>query len=259
MTVTFLGICANQTATHEGVSFILDCGTTSILVDAGPGVVRQIQRAGRHCTDIAHVLVTHTHGDHTLGFPYFVWNHFYEGLEGRTGPKVIHLYAFSNVLNGLRQMLEFCYDTSKYPFVVEYHSIAQEAAAEISIGDVVVKTIPVDHTTPNFGLRFDWHGKSLGYSSDTIYHEGFTRLAAGVDLLVHEGFTTKDQIVLSRKVKHATAQDAGRCARETGAKALALVHLFPACLSKIEVLLEEARQECSCEVFVPSELSSREL
>src|SRR2546423_535947 len=105
MQVTFLGICANQTASHEGVAFIVDCGATSILVDTGPGVVRQLLRAGRHCTEIAHVLVTHAHGDHSLGFPYFIWNHFYEGLEGSKGPEHIHVYGLPHVLTGLQAML----------------------------------------------------------------------------------------------------------------------------------------------------------
>ena len=50
MKVTFLGHCANQTATNEAVAFIVDCGETSILIETGPGIVRQLLRAGRHCT-----------------------------------------------------------------------------------------------------------------------------------------------------------------------------------------------------------------
>jgi len=257
MKVTFLGICANQTASYEAVSLIVDSGPISILIDAGPGVVRQLQRAGRRCTEIAHVFITHSHGDHTLGFPYFVWNHFYEGLEGIKGPEKIHVYAFPRVNEGLDRMLSFCYDITPYPFEVEYHALSEGGLDRVEIGETTVQTIPVDHTTPNYGLRVTHEGRSIAYSSDTIYHEGFAKLANGVDLLIHEAFVTKAQIALSRKVKHATAEDAGRCSTNCGAGALALVHLFPPHLEAPEVLIDEAKAASSCEVFLPEELMVR--
>jgi len=254
MRVTFLGMCANQTATHEAVSFIVDAGDYSILIDAGPGVVRQILRARRFCTEIAHVLVTHIHGDHSLGFPYFVWNHFYEGMAGRKGPDTIHVYAFASVICGLNAMLDACYGSGKYPFSVTYHEVPQENAGEFEIGDISVRTVPVDHTVPNFGFRMDYIDRSLAYSSDTIYSDAFTELAHGVDLMIHEAFITKEQIDFSRKVKHATAADAGNAAREATAGELALVHVYPPYLERIQELIDEARAQFSGEVYVPSEL-----
>jgi len=256
MKVTFLGQCANQTDTHDPVSFIVDCGSNVVLVETGPGIVRQILRAGRFCTDIAHVVVTHCHGDHTLGFPYFVWNHFYEGLEGRCGPDSIHVYGLPSVLHGLKNMLEFCYITSKYPFAVEYHPMLEDGPNELQIDGIGLSATLVDHTTPNMGLRIDYEGRSLAYSSDTIYSPDFRDLAANVDLMIHEGFVTEDNFDLSRKVKHGTSADAGRCAREAVAKQLALVHLFPPMLGKIPALVAEAEKDFTGKVFVPDDFET---
>ncbi len=258
MKITFLGICANQTATYEGVSFIVDTDV-SILVDAGPGVVRQILRAGRLCTGIAHVIITHSHGDHTLGFPYFIWNHFYEGLSGQKGPEIIHVYTTSSLIPGLKNMLDFCYEVGKYPFKVEYHTIPTDKKGRLNIAGTLLQTIPVNHTVQNFGIRIDWDSKCVAYSSDTIYHKPFVELASKCDLLIHEGFVTEELVELSRKVKHGTAKDAGKTATETHASQLALVHLFPPFLKRKKDLVAEAKKEFKGKVFVPDELTVVEI
>lgn len=253
MRITVLGICANQNATHEGVSFIVDTDEC-ILVDAGPGVVKQILRAKRMCTEIAHVIITHSHGDHTLGFPYFIWNHFYEGLSGHKGPEIIHVYTLQSLIDGLKNMLDFCYGAGKYPFKVQYHDVPIDKEGQFTIGNTSLQTVSVNHTVPNFGICIKWNNKCLAYSSDTIYHKPFVDLSSKCDLLIHEGFVTEELLELSRKVKHGTARDAGRAATESNAKQLALVHIFPPFLQRKEDLIAEAKKEFKGNVFIPNEL-----
>ena len=71
--VVVLGNCANQTSEYETTNFILDFGCPRILFDAGPGAVKQMLCAGFAAGDIDMVVLTHSHGDHTLGFPYFAF------------------------------------------------------------------------------------------------------------------------------------------------------------------------------------------
>jgi ribonuclease Z len=254
MKVTILGNCANQTATNEGVAFIVDADEP-ILVDAGPGVVRQILRAGRSCTDIAHVFVTHVHGDHTLGFPYFLWNHFYEGLAGKKGPSIIRVYGLEETLRGLGEMTSYCYVPQAWPFQVEYHPVTGRSAA-LAVGGASVEIVEVEHTVPTIGLVFTSGGRKLAYSCDTIYSEAFVKRAKGADLMIHEGFATEELYELSQKVKHGTAADAGRAAKEAGATRLGLVHVFPPFLGRQAELVAEAKSHFSGEVFVEDELDT---
>lgn len=253
MKAIFLGICANQTATNEGVSILIETDQ-KILIDAGPGVVRQILRTGRKCTDISHVFITHCHGDHTLGFPYFIWNHFYESLAGVKGPTEINVYTFSSLIDGLLNMLKFCYIIDNYPFKVVFHKVSETEISEFKIGETTVRTLPVNHTTLNFGLRFDWNNKAISYSSDTIYSDEFTALAKNSDLLIHEAFATESLYELSRKVKHSISKDAGMCATNSQSKELALVHYFPPFQEKLNDIVDETKKYFNGKVFYPAEL-----
>jgi ribonuclease Z len=92
---------------------------------------------------------------------------------------------------------------------------------------------PVQHLVPTLGLRVEVKGSNqvLAYSADTEPCEQFIRLAAGADLLVHEA--------TGATMGHSSAAQAGRVAREAGARRLLLIHYDPASASP-EALAAEA-------------------
>lgn len=259
MKIVILGTCANQTANREGVSFILSHKGQNILVDTGPGVVRQIYRSGYFCTDIQNIIVTHSHGDHTLGYPYVIFGHFYDRLEGKKGPTKINIYGTEEICKGLDAMLHFCYIPEKYPFSIEYIYLPDDIIYKFNIGSFHVTSAPVNHTTPTLGLRFEIEGKTLAYSSDTLACGNVVELAKNANLLIHEGFVTCEKEELALKVKHATARMAGETAVQANAKSLALVHLFPPFVGRELDLIDEAKNFFKGKIWVPEELSEIEL
>ena len=79
------------------------------------------------------------------------------------------------------------------------------------------------HSVPSYALRLDWNsGQSMVYSADTGPEPAIGRLAAGVDLLVHETFylVAHDDDLPS----HSAADQVGQLAAQAGVQALALVH-----------------------------------
>jgi ribonuclease Z len=253
MRVQILGSCGNQTATREAVCFIVETTEQTVLVEAGPGVTRQVYRSGRNCSDISTVLVTHIHGDHSCGFPYVIWSNFYDRLEGAKGAEIINVAGLSSVTEGLDKMLRTCYDPDTFPFKIKYSNLSHSGRDVVQLGELKITSVPVIHTTPNIGLRFDYQGMSMCYSSDTLYCEEFVDLARGCDLMIHEAFVDGSKLELSKKTKHATAKEAGRAAREANVHRLALFHLFPPFIGREQILIDEAKREFDGDVFVPNE------
>lgn len=255
LSLTFLGMCANQTATNEATNLLLTSEDTRVVIDAGPGVVRQIYRSGIRCADIDAIIITHCHADHSGGFSYLTWSNFYDRLGGAKGADTLHIYAMPDVLAGLEANLRFAYNPAVFPFAIEWHPLSPSSISDFAIGPMDFRSVPVDHAVPNIGIRCDVNGRSVSYSSDTIYSRNFVELAESTDLMVHEGFTDSALSDLATRTKHATAAEAGRAAKTAGARRLELVHLFPPLLGKADLLTAEAAEEFDGQVNVPQELS----
>lgn len=249
--IEFLGTCANQTADQEPVALVLQTGDDRVLVDTGPGIVRQIYRSGRNVCDFDTILVTHCHGDHVAGFPYFIWSYFYEAMQGLTPPDEIRVLGLPDVVAGLEATLRFCYNPDVWPFTVKFEGVEPAGRTELQLKSSTITTVPVDHSVPTIGLRLDCSDGAASYSCDTLYTAEFVDVARDSNLMVHEGFVTDDRKELSVRTRHGTAREAGRAAREADASQLAMVHFFPPYAQDLVPLLVEAREEFAGEVFIP--------
>lgn len=257
MKITVLGNCAGQTAEYETTNFVVDTGETKILFDAGPSVVSQLYRAGVRMLDIEVVVLTHSHGDHTLGFPYYAFNCFAERLEGHTGPSIIPVIALKHVFQGVIEMLAFCYPPGTFPgFTFENWEASLDSVSDFGTKDVRIKTVPVTHAVPNIGVRFETGGLSVTFSSDTVYDERLVSLARGSDMLVHEAFALSEMAGMAAQTKHSTAGEAGRAARDAGVRKLVVVHPLPRYRKMREAVIEQVRAYFDGEILFPTELET---
>lgn len=190
---------------------------STLLVDCGGDVVQRLQEAGASVQDIAGLIVTHAHPDHTSGFPLFVermwlYEHHDEipvaGIEAALD-QVQRLWdAYASITTG--------WDIP----AIDYRVVPYEKDARVWDDTTwTVRCAPVDHGIYNVGLRFEHKptGRVAAYSCDTAPCEAVVELAEGADLLVHEATGAMDG--------HSSAADAARAARDAGADRLILVHL----------------------------------
>lgn len=250
MIVTVVGACANQTAMREGVSLLVesDVHGHALLIDAGPGVVAALERAGRTASDINALLLTHSHGDHILGFTYFVWQRYYERL-GAEAPQDLHVYALQNAADLALATLKGCYSETNFPFAVHVHYLEQ--VPSFSHGALRVETCLTMHTTPSVGCAIYAGDSKVAYSSDTLPVPAFIEMARGAAILFHEGMWTEEMRTLANRAMHSTAQDAATVARESAAKQLVLLHICPKFIGREGELLREARSSFSGSISVP--------
>ncbi|HCU23886.1 MAG TPA: ribonuclease Z [Deltaproteobacteria bacterium] len=93
-------------------------------------------------------------------------------------------------------------------------------------------------------------GRRVAYCLDTRPCRGARELAEGADLVLHEATFGCDMQSDATQWGHSTAADAGRLAREAGAKRLILTHISQRYM-EAQVLLDEAQRE-----FAATELAS---
>ena len=255
-----LGNCSNQTAQYEATNFVIDTGDFKVLLDAGPGVVKQLYRAGLFATDIDLVVITHSHGDHTLGFPYFLFSNFAERFQGKRGSTCIPVIALREVYNGIMNMFAFSYPPGKYPnFEVENWEASSSEAKTFQLKSAKITTTPVTHTVPTIGLCFETSSTKIAFSCDTIYDQRIVELAKGSQVLVHEAFATSEMEGIAAQTKHSIAAEAGKAARDAGVQVLILSHILPGFMDKAHLLIDEASKYYSGKIIVPSELDKIEI
>lgn len=216
-------------------------GQRVFLVDAGPGVMRQIAAAGLPITGVTALFVTHLHSDHTLGYPDLVLTSW---VMGRRTP----LQAYGPA--GLDRMTRHLLEAWSEDIDIRIHGLERASTAGYRVhvheirpgviydsGGVRVTAIPVEHGTwpQAFGYRFDTPDRSITISGDTRPSERLARAAAGTDVLIHEVYPASRVAVEPRpggehwpeylKTFHTSDEELGALAARIGPKLLILIHV----------------------------------
>ena len=249
MIITVLGSCANQIHNREGVSILVENTTDNLLIDCGPGIVAAFGRACRKTADITNLLLTHVHGDHISGFPYFVWNRNFERLGSPQPAPNLHVYGAKDTIEYARFTLSHCYPELQFPFEIIFHEIN---AGDIFIcGKMKIQTFAAVHTVPCLACAIKEHNKTFVYSCDSLPNESLLSYGKNADLLIHEGMLLDVSEQLAKRVRHSLARDAGRCAHRLNARHLALAHIAPGLLGQEKALMSEAKEEFDGIVTIP--------
>jgi ribonuclease BN (tRNA processing enzyme) len=180
------------------------------LVDAGSGVERQLVGAHLPIGGVTATFITHLHSDHTLGYPDLI---FTSWVMRRRAPLQVYgphglqnmtdhiLAAWAEDINVRTEGLEH---ETPGGYAVNVHEIAKNVSAthettvtpaSIVVYDslgVRVIAIPVLHGIwkEAYGYRFDTPDRSVVISGDTRYCEELMNASMGVDVLVHEVYSS---------------------------------------------------------------------
>ncbi len=201
-----------------------------LLIDCGTGIIEYAQ-AGADLSDHHHfhLLITHFHWDHVLGFPFFFPIHSSEAT--------IHLYApFDEevILEHMGALFDGTYspllDMRNLPATIEIHPLGPEC---VELAGVAVSCCPTDHTDPCFAYRFERDGRTLCVVTDheTRDNDANDQLAefmTGADLLVHGAQFTEEQYLSDFEgFGHSSIERAIATGEQVGAGRLLLTHHHP--------------------------------
>ncbi len=250
--VVFLG--TGHAFSADNTSLLIEAPDFRMLVETGPTIVRQLAHVNLRPADIEQLFVSHSHGDHTLGFPMFVLGRAF------IAPTRLHVYAGANTIATLKMLWTLAYpDFDSYHAKTEWHRLSEHITAETEVcPGVTLRTTVVPHLpgVQTLAARWDFaNGPAITYATDTIPNPATIELARDCDLLVHEA---QHSAVLQpdcdpAKHFHSTAQQAGEVARQAGCPRLALVHMNPEISKYPDVLTEEACAGTDLQVTVPED------
>lgn len=118
-----------------------------ILTDCGEGTQVQIRKAGWGFKAIDLLCFTHWHADHVAGLPGFLLT---LGNHGRTEPlTVLGPPGIEAVFQGLTVIVPVL------PYEVLLMEVPTDRQFSYTVGDITVRTFPLEHWVPCLGYRFD--------------------------------------------------------------------------------------------------------
>lgn len=189
-------------------SAMIETDDTRVVIDCTPDFRQQMMR--REFRKIDGILVTHSHYDHVGGTddvrPFCVFGD-------------INIYANEKAVEGMHQMLPYCFAEHLYPGVpkLNLHTIASHQ--EVTIGNIPVFPITVMHASlPILGYRF---GNHLAYITDmkSIAPEEEQYLK-GVDTLVVNALRLSEE-----HQSHILLNEAVEFAKRVGARRTYFIHM----------------------------------
>jgi ribonuclease BN (tRNA processing enzyme) len=213
----------------------VDTGTTRFLMDCGASSLIAMKRAGISSAAIDAILISHLHGDHFGGIPFFILDA--QLISRRETPLVIA--GPPGLKQRAHEATEVFYPGAsgvERKFAVRYIEMIEEETTQV--GGLTVLPVQVIHGSgdPSYALRVECAGKIIAYSGDTEWTDALRKVAAGADLLICESYFFEKQMKNHINYRTLMAHRA-----ELGCKRLIITHLGEEILNRLgEVELEVA-------------------
>ncbi len=250
------------TKDRNHAALLARCKNYDILLDCGEGTQRQLKIMKIPPTRIKKILISHWHGDHTLGVPGLIQTlgaSNYEGVLEIYGPK-----GTKSHMNAMKKA--FLYEQR-----IEIKIIEVGTKKIFEDNDIIIKSASLDHGVPcvgysikeqdyrrinvkyvkkmgipdgpllgklQTGKSITWkgkkikpddatyvvEGKKMTYIVDTALCANCVKLAKDADVLVSESTYHSEHEEKASDYKHLTAKQAAQLANEANVKQLILTH-----------------------------------
>lgn len=258
-TVRFWGVRGSyptpgpKTVRHGGNTSCIEVQANShtLIFDAGSGIIRLgsdlLQRAAGKPLRLS-LFITHGHGDHLVGFPFFGPLFEPQTAIDCFGP-VLAGQSIEQVVTPIMSPPYFPVDIRKLPSYRTFHTItgreqivwqdgsskprieARQAQAE---DDVVRVTAQLTASHPLDGAalyRIEYAGRSIVYATDVEWGEQcdpqFLAFAEGADVLIHDAQYTSSDYRAKQGFGHSTVEMATDVACAAHVGQLILFHHEP--------------------------------
>lgn len=165
----------------------VDTGKSRFLIDCGASSLIAMKRAGIGSAAIDAILISHLHGDHFGGIPFFILDA--QLISRRQIPLVIA--GPPGLIRRVQEAMEVFYPGSsriERKFSIDFIEMAEDETTRV--GDLSVFPVRVIHGSgaPPYALKIECAGKIIAYSGDTEWTEALRTVADGADLFICESY-----------------------------------------------------------------------
>ena len=164
------------------------CEATHLLIDCGTSSLVAMKRFGVDPSLVDAILLSHLHGDHFGGLPFFIMDAQFVSRRRKplvvVGPPGLEARIFEAM-----EVLFPGSSQTQREFLIKFVELSEETA--ITVAPLVVTPYSVVHPSgaPAYALRVVCEGKIIAYSGDTEWTDALIRVAHGADLFVCECFS----------------------------------------------------------------------
>ena len=169
-----------------GDFFLIDCGASTLVA---------MRQQGLDPADVTKILVTHLHGDHFGGLPFFLLDGQY--ASKRKAPLTIA--GPPGLEERLEQAREVLFPgSSKIGPGFELRIVEIKPRSPVTLDGVTVTAFPAAHFSgaPSYSLRVEIEGKTFVYSGDTQWTDTLLEASGGADLFACECYVFDEEVPL---------------------------------------------------------------
>jgi ribonuclease BN (tRNA processing enzyme) len=156
--------------------FLLDCGATSLLA---------MKKLGFDSSLLDVIFLSHLHGDHFAGLPFFFIEYLYE----KDREKPLHVAGPVGTEAKVRGLLSLMYgkgtEAGDLPPTC-FHVLEPGRTTTIDGIEVSPFRVPHQVNEVSLGLKVSYGGKQILFSGDSAWTDSFLEHAQGVDVFLCE-------------------------------------------------------------------------
>lgn len=165
----------NQTA------YLLEAGPHLYLLDCGPSTLPALRRAGFDPADLDAVILSHLHGDHFGGLPFFFIHYLYN--QPRSRP--LEVAGPPGTEERVRGLMRLMYGEKELSFV-NFPVLEPDIVATVAGARVLGFRVPHQTDAVSLGLRVTAARRTVLFSGDSSWTDQFIIHSRGVDLFICE-------------------------------------------------------------------------
>ncbi|PIP35230.1 MAG: MBL fold metallo-hydrolase [Desulfobacterales bacterium CG07_land_8_20_14_0_80_52_14] len=201
-----------------------------LIIDAGTGIRKLGNSLIQENRFEYHLIFTHCHWDHILGFPFFKPTLF------KNARLVFHNGSFHK--NYARHVLSRVMYPPNFPLKssdIDAEILFQkDPPGTFEIGSITLTPIALSHPDTGFGYKIVENGKTFVFLTDNelghvhpygLSYPDYRTFSEGADILFHDAEYTPEEYQTTIRWGHSCYRDALNLALEAGVGKLGLFHL----------------------------------